>query len=291
MMWKVTTLELLCLCAFISTYVPGAMAQIISHQEAKNIIYELSDTRWGGRPTSVQTAKMFLSWLKMYRGEAAMCTQRFTYRVEGKKKHGANIILTKGEKNTQLLCIMAHYDHLGMGAYRSREINRNCLHPGADDNASGVALAIMLFDTLQKILPHYTITAVFTAGHEDGLHGSMALVKYIYKKYNALTWLFNLDMVGRLDTVSKILRIETNISWPAIQTDKITPHPQPLHSIGDHTAFVKRNVQIAFVTTGNHDDYHRCSDTPDKINYEGIEFIRQYLTAVLEKLCVTQSGK
>lgn len=269
------TLVLLMMCALHSS------AQSTREILPQKMIAELCDSSWVGRPTGPATSKLFHTWVNKYKSNVSLQTQRFSYLKDGSKIFAKNFLLSSKKNAVSHLYIIAHYDHLGSGGIKSKEVNKTCIHPGADDNASGVALALMLFDSLQKNFAYLQPTIVYTSGHEDGMYGSKALAKLISNKLYPYTWIINLDMVGRLDTISKKIRVETNILWPDVMTDNIMPSVQQIHSVGEHSAFLQNNLWVTFITTGSHNDYHRCTDTPDKINIEGIENLRNYLIAVI----------
>jgi aminopeptidase YwaD len=202
----------------------------------------------------------------------------------------------------ETIVIGAHYDHLGMGGEGSGSLSaRTGIHHGADDNASGVAglleLARML--TSQNPKPRRTIVFIAFSGEEEGLIGSNYYVNHPLVPLANTVAMINMDMIGRLKSEKLIIggvgtaqewkdRIkdaQAFISAPRGVDARIGNHivgrgdsfPSPFdltlnedgYGPSDHSSFYAKQVPVLFFWTGNHEDYHKPSDTADKINYEG----------------------
>lgn len=176
--------------------------------------------------------------------------------------------------------IGAHYDHLGHGEIEgSLYRGAPAIHNGADDNASGVALVLELARMLSASdLKNNNYLVMAFSGEEMGLFGSKAFTTdTLFNAYH-INYMFNYDMVGRLDTANTLIvnGAGTSSVWhPLIdgpQTDGI--HIRSTDSgIGpsDQTSFYLKDIPVLHFFTGSHSDYHKPSDDADKVNYPGME--------------------
>jgi aminopeptidase YwaD len=172
--------------------------------------------------------------------------------------------------------IGGHYDHLGYGGRSSRSPEERMIHYGADDNASGTAgvLEAALYFSNSTLTSNNYLFIAFGA-EEKGLVGSRHFTTSDDYDMKRVNYMFNLDMIGRL-TDNRLTLIGTGSSptWDSL-IDRLAPdHLQIRKSPGglggsDHAPFYMREIPVIFFFTGTHADYHRPSDTPDKINYEG----------------------
>lgn len=204
-----------------------------------------------------------------------------------------NIIgLIRGQDSllqSEYIVIGAHYDHLGFGGKLSYSKQKDSLiHPGADDNASGVAALLSVAEQLQKQksqLKRSILIASFGA-EEWGAKGSTDFVKRVFSDTIKIVAMLNLDMVGRLDSLRRLVIYGTATSpiWiPKLQSanEKFQFHFNYVNDsfgAGDHLPFYKHSVPFLFFFTGAHTDYHRPSDTADKLNVEGISKIADFTT-------------
>jgi Zn-dependent M28 family amino/carboxypeptidase len=173
------------------------------------------------------------------------------------------------------------------GSYYSREIkNKNQIHPGADDNASGVSLAIELFKILlsdKSIDTMYPAPAlILLSGHETGMHGSEEWICKYKTLYN-IDFVLNFDMVGRMDDNESILLIRQATNDEVLNKYFFKTYKNNAKKFNinikytdegfrqtDGYNFYINKIQSCTISTGVHSDYHRASDTPDKINYQSI---------------------
>jgi hypothetical protein len=218
--------------------------------------------------------------------------QSFHYVINDvSEKNAINILcVSKNTADSSIVCI-AHFDHLGKNSTKSLEIipsKKNQMHPGADDNASGVAMVMEIGKWFAQIEnPSFRIVLLFTSGHEDGLFGSENFVKSNNIEAMKIKAIFNFDMVGRLDVSSKSLSISDNQNAIAYyESIPSTFHLMKEDIIlnSDLKHFVDFPIHLVNITTGVHDDYHRITDTPDKINYNGMNDIYEYMKKVILNL-------
>lgn len=179
----------------------------------------------------------------------------------------------------QFVVVGAHYDHLGQGGPGSRAPGVPAVHPGADDNASGVAALCAAADAMAKARPKRSVAFVAFAGEELGLVGAEHFVK---TPPGQLVAMINLDMVGRLrDDQLQLQGADTAREWPelvgAANADKLQLGPATeSYGPGDHTAFAAAGVPALLLFTGAHADYHKPTDTVDKLSFPGIEKVARY---------------
>ncbi|MGF1553185.1 MAG: M28 family peptidase [Paracoccaceae bacterium] len=198
------------------------------------------------------------------------------------------------------LVIGAHVDHLGRGAVGSLAHidDRGAIHPGADDNASGVAAMI---EVAQKLAADRdagrlegTRDVVFAAwsGEELGLLGAAAYVEELAEAAGAddladlVSAYINMDMVGRLDGEVIMHGLGSSEIWAREIERRNAVVGLPIRTSDDTylptdaTEFYLARVPILSIFTGTHEDYHRPSDTADKLNYEGLRDIVRFVALV-----------
>jgi len=182
----------------------------------------------------------------------------------------------------EYIVIGAHYDHLGMGGEGSgsRAPDKNLVHNGADDNASGTAGVIELAYKLAANRAQLKRSIVFVAftGEEMGLLGSKEFVNKPLIDLKKVNGMINMDMIGRLNTESNTISIGgTGTSTEADSILKTLEAGRPYkisHSTdgygpSDHASFYSENIPVFYFSTGAHDEYHTPTDDADRINYTG----------------------
>jgi peptidase M28-like protein/PDZ domain-containing protein len=205
----------------------------------------------------------------------------------------------------EAIVIGAHYDHLGLGGEGSGSLSaRTGIHHGADDNASGVAGLIELARMFSSHRLKRTVVFIAFSGEEEGLIGSSYYVNHPIVPLANTVAMINMDMIGRLKDKSLIVGgVGTAQEWrslidrgnalagmtvslnrsapttmstsgnPVINLDPGKQFTLTLNEDGygpsDHSSFYAKQVPVLFFWTGTHDDYHKPSDTAEKINYEG----------------------
>ncbi len=177
----------------------------------------------------------------------------------------------------------AHYDHLGMGGHGSLAPlapGAHEPHPGADDNASGTAALLEVARILaaQRESLRRDVYLVAFSGEEEGTLGSTAFTRQPPDGLHMadVMAMLNMDMVGRLrGNQLSVLGGETADEWR-----QLVPPACARELIGcalggdgygpsDHSPFYAAGVPVLHFFTGAHEDYHKPSDTPDKINAIG----------------------
>ncbi len=217
----------------------------------------------------------------------------FSDKGKIKLKNIIGIIPGTNPKLSEAVVISAHYDHLGLGWPDVRKGNEGKIHNGADDNASGIAVMLELAKTLGKSLkPARTIIFVAFSGEEAGLLGSKYFVDN-YKKFKIFADL-NLDTVGRLfGKKIMILNGNTAREWKFIfmgteYTTGIASEiiKQQLDA-SDQVSFIKKDIPAVQFFSGPNLDYHKPSDTADKIDANGLvkvaTVVREVLTYLAER--------
>ena len=188
----------------------------------------------------------------------------------------------------EYLFLTAHYDHLGK---RGNEI-----YYGADDDGSGTVSILEIADAFAKAKaegkgPRRTIVFMTVSGEEKGLLGSEYFADYPTLSLEKVTANLNIDMIGRSDPkrtvgdslnyvyvvgddkLSSDLRVISeamNKKYTKLELDYKYNDPNDKEMIyyrSDHYNFAKNGVPIIFYFNGTHADYHKPTDTPDKINY------------------------
>ena len=187
-----------------------------------------------------------------------------------------NVLAYLPGKTDEYVILGAHYDHLGRGQSHSLAPSQiGQIHPGADDNASGTAGVLelaRLFAPLKGELQRGILFANF-AGEELGLLGSAAWVKNPTLPLDKAVAMLNMDMIGRIkDDKVYIGSLGTGSSFQSIleqaesnTTFKYENSPGG-YSSSDHTSFVTKRIPVLFFFSGLHSDYHKPSDTWEKIN-------------------------
>ena len=217
--------------------------------------------------------------------------------VVDKKRNGTNVVgyIDNGAPTTVVLG--AHYDHLGYGEdHNSRHtVTDRQIHNGADDNASGTAALIELARLLKTSpLKKNNYLLIAFSGEELGLYGSKYFTQNPTIDMNAVNFMINMDMVGRLSDSSKTLTVGgfgTSSTWGEIynRQGKESLYPAAMYRFdssgtgpSDHTSFYLKNIPVLFYFTGLHTDYHKPSDDFDKINFNGEAAIVQHIYSLLQ---------
>ncbi|MGO9492556.1 MAG: M28 family peptidase, partial [Terracidiphilus sp.] len=187
-----------------------------------------------------------------------------------------NVLAYLPGKSDQYIIIGAHYDHLGRGDSNSLAPSQiGQIHPGADDNASGTAGVLelaRLFAPLKGQLDRGILFMNFS-GEELGLLGSAYWVKNPTMPLDHCVAMINMDMIGRIrDNKIFIGGVGTGSTFVPIleaaqkKADFKIEYSPGGYSASDHTSFVASKIPVLFFFSGLHADYHKPSDTWDKIN-------------------------
>ncbi|MEI6235552.1 MAG: M28 family peptidase [Planctomycetota bacterium] len=179
----------------------------------------------------------------------------------------------------ECVIVGAHCDHVGMG-YENSLLGKDGagkMHPGADDNASGTAGMLEIAQYIASLKPDErpkrSILFMAFSGEEIGLLGSEHYTKHPFIPLKDTAAMLNLDMIGRSsDGYAQVSGIGSSRGFKELITKNSSDVGVKLHfgSAGDgpsdHASFYKVKVPVLFFSTGTHADYHRPTDTWDKIN-------------------------
>lgn len=197
----------------------------------------------------------------------------------------------------EYIFIGAHYDHLGFGGQGSgsRLPDTIAIHNGADDNASGTAAAIEIFEKLAANKSNLKRSVVFMAfsGEEMGLLGSKYFTNNPFVDLKDIKFMFNLDMVGRMNPDENSFSIGgtgTAIGLEDIIKSKIDEMglKAKMNSEGygpsDHASFYAEDIPVMFVFAGMHEQYHKPEDDADLINYKGQKAISDFVYEMITEI-------
>ncbi len=180
----------------------------------------------------------------------------------------------------------AHYDHLGRGGFgnslaRGDEIGE--IHHGADDNASGVAAVLNAGAALAGMKRDRAVVLAFWSGEEMGVLGSSAFVEDPPVPMDEVIGYINFDMVGRVvDNKLTVQAVGSSAVWPRLMEQSNVPVGFDLqiqedpYLPTDSSSFNNSGVPNLSMFTGTHADYHRPADSPERINYEGLEAVARF---------------
>jgi hypothetical protein len=223
---------------------------------------------------------------KSYQAEVRMELNKVTTQV-----HSTNVLayLEGTDKKDEFLFITAHYDHLGK--------RDSVIYYGADDDGSGTVSVLELAEAFTKAKaagkgPRRTVVFMTVSGEEEGLWGSAYYGDHPAFPLDKTTADLNIDMIGRIDP-KRTVGDSTNYVY-VVGDDKLSSDLRPISESNnkkyskleldykfndpkdplniyyrsDHYNFARKGVPIIFYFDGIHNDYHRPTDTPDKINYD-----------------------
>ena len=195
---------------------------------------------------------------------------------------------------TEWIVAGAHYDHLGLGGRGSLSPSSvGQIHHGADDNASGTAGILELARVAASNSESFERSVLFVAfaGEEMGLLGSANFVNNPTVPLDQMVTMINLDMIGRLTNDRVFVGgvgtspdfkpwIEEFSSAVGLEVDISDSG----YGSSDHTSFTIKKIPALFFFSGLHRDYHRPTDTAEKINSRGARKVLMLAYQVLEQL-------
>ncbi len=224
--------------------------------------------------------------------------QSWKEKIQGKDFSLTNIIgyipgTNPKFKNAPLI-ISAHYDHLGLGWPDVSKGNKGKIHHGADDNASGVSVILELARVLGKSYkPVRPVVFIAFTGEEAGLIGSKYFVAHptLNINTNKIIADLNFDTVGRLyNNKLMILNWKSAREWKFIfmGTDYVTGIPTDLIKeqldASDQGSFLAMGIPAIQFFSGPNKDYHKPTDTADKIDKAGLVKVATVGKEVLDYL-------
>ena len=199
--------------------------------------------------------------------------------VVRERKTTHNVVAYLPGETSEYVILGAHFDHLGLGEQFSLAPKLvGTVHPGADDNASGTAGVIELARWFSK-QPKGKRGILFLnfAGEEMGLLGSAWYVEHPELPIADAVAMINMDMIGRVRNGKVYIGgSDTGTTLRAL-LDRIVPQQHlsidysggPSEGSSDHTSFTAKGIPALFFFSGLHADYHKPSDTWDKIDAAG----------------------
>jgi len=234
-------------------------------------------------------------------GDDGTWFQRFTVAdgPDGTPVEATNVIGvlpgTREDWSDQSIVLGAHYDHLGLGWPDVHAGDKGRIHPGADDNASGVSVLIELAHNLAaEGSRSRNLVVIAFSGEEAGLRGSRHYVAHPRHPTSGIRGVINMDTVGRLrDGGLAIHATGTADEWQHIfrgvgfVTGIRSRNVAARVGGSDQDSFIDAGVPAVQIFTGAHGDYHRPSDTPDKVDDAGLvkvaTFVKEALVYLLER--------
>lgn len=201
---------------------------------------------------------------------------------------------TDEKRKDELLVITAHYDHLGRRG--------SSIYNGADDNGSGTSTVLEVAEAFaaakkQGIGPRRSVLLMLVSGEEKGLLGSQYYVEHPVFPLESTIADINVDMVGRVDEKHKDnpeyiyvigsdrmstelhqINEQANATYTKLELDytyNADDDPNRYYYRSDHYNFAERGIPAIFYFNGTHPDYHRTSDTVDKIQFDKMAKIGQ----------------
>jgi hypothetical protein len=221
-------------------------------------------------------------------------------RVTTPVKNVVGVLEGSGPLADQTVVLGAHYDHLGYGGFGSLAPKaKGKIHYGADDNGSGTTALLELARRFGQRPNREGRRLVFIAfsGEESGLLGSEHYCKEPLFPLADTVAMINMDMVGRLrpdkethkdklivygtgtaKTFEKL--IDGLNAHHGFQLQKIATGMGP----SDQQSFYVKNIPVLFFFTGDHADYHRPTDTADKINLVGMGRVTDFVEELADRL-------
>ena len=279
---------------------PVEYANSITEEELKEHLYTFASDEFEGRETGERGQKLAAEYLKneykklgipspiggddYYQEVPASAFRR------GNVKDTENVLaFIKGStKPEEVLVISSHYDHVGID-------DEGNIFNGADDDGSGTVAILEIAEAFKKAVedgyrPRRSILFLNVTGEEKGLVGSKWYTDNPVFPLAQTVANLNIDMIGRvgegmedagdyvyligsdkLSTDLHNLSEEVNQKHMNLNLDYTyndENDPNRFYYRSDHYNFAKNDIPIIFYFSGVHEDYHRPTDTPDKINYD-----------------------
>lgn len=295
--------QLFCLSAFQPPEYPilknaKPFAQSITLTELKTNLFHFSSDSFEGRYTGELGQKKAAEFIKESHKKNRVLSPfgqdhyfqaiPSSFLPENTSTSENVLAFVKGtEKPNEIVVISAHYDHLGKIG--------NKIFNGADDNGTGTVALLEIAEAFQLAKekgfgPKRSLLFLHLTAEEQGLYGSKWYVNNpVWPLRNHIVNL-NIDMIGRVDkkhlhnpnyvyligsdrlsSELHALSEETNNASLNLELDYTynrKKDPNRFYYRSDHYNFAKNNIPVIFYFNGIHEDYHRDSDTPEKINYE-----------------------
>ena len=277
-------------------------ANTITAKELMDNLYVYSSDYFQGRETGTLGQKRAIDFLQNFYTTSGIASadgtqnylQTMTLNIKGKKVESENLasIIKGSEYPDEYIIITAHLDHIGID--KNGEINN-----GADDDGTGNVALLEMAEAFKQAEkegygPKRSLVFLHVTGEEKGLLGSKYYTENpLYPIKNTVANL-NIDMIGRInpkretedpnyiyligaDKLSQELHdISEAVNDKYIQLELDYTYnderdPNRFYYRSDHYNFAKKNIPVIFYFSGTHEDYHKPTDTADKINYPILE--------------------
>lgn len=273
-------------------------ADTIEEEDLRQLLYVYASDYFQGRETGTLGQKRAVSFLKEFYQNREIAAaegtedyfQPMNLNIKGKDIATENVvaIIPGSEKPEEYLVISSHLDHIGM---HDGQINN-----GADDDGSGSVALLEIAEAFQKAVaegngPKRSIIFLHVSGEEKGLLGSKYYTNNPLYPLTQTIANLNVDMIGRTDpkrTEGKRNyvyligsdRLSTELHQISEAANAATLNaeldytynapddPNRFYFRSDHYNFAKNNIPVIFYFNGTHADYHRPSDTVDKIEFD-----------------------
>jgi len=276
-------------------------ANTITAQDLKEHLYIYAGDEMEGRMTGSKGQKMAVDYIRdFYKKEGIIASPGtndyfqdipasfFAGRRDPQSSENVIAFIKGTEKPDEIVIISAHLDHVGMDSQGN-------VFNGADDDGSGTVSIMEIAQAFRQAVkdgnpPKRSILFLHVTGEEIGLYGSRYYTENPLFPLENTVCNLNIDMIGRIDPDKKenpdyIYLIGSNKLSQELQdvstevNDKYTQleldykyddpnDPNRFYYRSDHYNFAKNNVPIIFYFNGVHEDYHKITDTPDKIEYD-----------------------
>ncbi len=276
-------------------------AESITSAELKTYLYTYASDEFEGRNTGEPGQKKAVAYLqKQYekmgipspiaKGDYFQEIPASYFRGGIKASENVLAYIEGSEKPEEVIVISSHLDHIGVDGEGN-------VFNGADDDGSGTVSMLEMAQAFAMAKkkgegPKRTILFLHVTGEEKGLYGSRYYTEHpVFPLENTIANL-NIDMIGRVDeaheatgnpnyiyligsdrlsTELHAISEQVNATYTNLELDYKYNDEGDLNRFyyrSDHYNFAKNNIPIIFYFNGTHEDYHRITDTPDKIAYE-----------------------
>ncbi len=230
---------------------------------------------------------------------------RFTLDRTTESYDGRNVIAVlpgaHPEFHQEYMTLGAHYDHVGVGT----PVDGDSIYNGADDNASGTAAILEVAEYLAHLpegeRPGRSVLFIWHAAEESGLLGSEYFTDNPTVDRNRMVAHINLDMVGRNhpDSIHLVGTRRLSTEYGALveaanaalerpfvldYTYDAPGHPEQLYCRSDHWNFARWGIPVAKIGSGLHDDYHKPSDTVEKIEFEKVARVATFAAEITRRV-------
>ena len=273
-------------------------ADTIEEEDLRQLLYVYASDYFQGRETGTLGQKRAVSFLKEFYQNREIAAaegtedyfQPMNLNIKGKDISTENVvaIIPGSEKPEEYLVISSHLDHIG--------IHEGQINNGADDDGSGSVALLEIAEAFQKAVaegngPKRSIIFLHVSGEEKGLLGSKYYTNNPLYPLTQTIANLNVDMIGRTDpkrtegkrnyvyligsdrlsTELHQISEAANAATLNVELDytyNAPDDPNRFYFRSDHYNFAKNNIPVIFYFNGTHADYHRPSDTVDKIEFD-----------------------